>query len=216
MIRKFFVVWFDRSRSARARSQKEPRQNLRKARGADPGPRTPSQPLHFTEHKTRLSWKSRSTQLLPHIAMFLKDQLLYQQPAKKHRHIPRFFQAPREAISKEPCKNARVLLYRASKEHCKNAMLLLHGEKYTNKIRIFKETDLFHQQQQPARNIRSLNTKRIPKLFHWSPAQERTRRGSSLWPRSTVPELPSGTRGCKTSICLALITSRCWVFGPLC
>ena len=34
-----------------------------------------------------------------------------------------------------------------------------------------------------------------------------TRVDSSLWPRGTVPESPSGTKGCKTSICPTLLTT---------
>ena len=47
-------------------------------------------------------------------------------------------------------------------------MLLLYGAKYTN-ITEFFEKHLFHQQ--PAKKY----AQRIPKLFHWSPAQEGNR-----------------------------------------
>ena len=134
--------------------------------------------------------------------------------SKKTPAQTRIFLESLPGISKNTEKSSVAPLYRASKEHCKNALWLIYEAKYTNIIADFFEKHLFHQQ--PARNIRSLNTKRIPKLFHWSPAQERTREDSSLWPRDTVPELPSGTRGCKTSICPALLTSWWWVFGAVC
>ena len=54
------------------------------------------------------------------------------------------------------------------------------------------------------------------KTHHFPPPRRQTREDSSLRPRGTVPELPSGTKGCKTSICPALITSRFWVLRPLC
>ena len=42
---------------------------------------------------------------------------------------------------------------------------------------------------------------------HFPPPRRRTREDSSLWPRGTVPKLPSGTKGCKTPICLTLLTT---------
>ena len=56
------VVW---SLQARARPKKSP-DNTFARRGSGPKRQTKivpnGQPLHFTEHKTRLSWKSRATQ----------------------------------------------------------------------------------------------------------------------------------------------------------
>ena len=44
------------------------------------------------------------------------------------------------------------------------------------------------------------------KTHHFPPPRRRTRGDSSLRPRGTVPELPSGTKGCKTSIWPTLFT----------
>ena len=41
---------------------------------------------------------------------FFKPQLFHHQPAKtKHWHIPQFFQAPAEGISRRPCKHTLLL-----------------------------------------------------------------------------------------------------------
>ena len=41
---------------------------------------------------------------------FFKPQLFHHQPPKtKHRHIPQFFQAPAEEISRRPCKHTLLL-----------------------------------------------------------------------------------------------------------
>ena len=45
------------------------------------------------------------------------------------------------------------------------------------------------------------------KTHHFPPPRRQTRADSSLRPRDTVPELPSGTKACKTSIWPTLITS---------
>ena len=121
---------------------------------------------------------------------FLEKHLFQQQAAKKRPRRPRFFESL-PGISKNIAKILCCPLYRASKEHCKNGLWIMYEAKYSN-IADFFEKHLFHQQ--PARNIRSLNTKRLPQLFHWSPAQERTRGDSSLWHRDTVPELPSAAK----------------------
>ena len=42
------------------------------------------------------------------------------------------------------------------------------------------------------------------KTHHFPPPRRQTRADSSLRPRGTVPELPSGTKACKTSISLSL------------
>ena len=92
----------------------------------------------------------------------------------------------------------------------------MYEAKYTNLADFFKK-HLFHQQP-AARNKRSLNTKRIPKLF--IEAQPKNGPGgidSSLCPRDTVPELPSGTRGVffASTPCLARwgVACTCWCTG---
>ena len=134
MMRKLFVVWFDRSRSARARAKQSrdmSRQHFCKARArarTGPGLRTPNPDsskrpalaLHKTQDQAVLKEQSNSVFIDAYYhtwQCFLRDRLFHQQPAKKHWHIPRFFQAPREGISEEPCKNALLL---PCTEHLKN------------------------------------------------------------------------------------------------
>ena len=204
-MRSLFVVSSSVALGPRARAPKKSRENTfaRRARR----PRTSNvrqtktvpngQRLYFTEHNTRLSWKGRAahfswTQITTHSTVFWEVTFFtngQQQNTRTYHDFSRIHEYPRQGISKEHCKNALLLLYRA---------------KYTN-IAEFSGKHLFHQQ--PAKNIRSLNTKRIPKLFHWSSAQERTRGESSLWPRGSVPELPSGTKGSKAPIWPTLLTT---------
>ena len=48
------------------------------------------------------------------------------------------------------------------------------------------------------------------------PPRGQMRGDSSLWPRGTVPELPSGTKGYKTPIWPTLLTTKGRVFGAVC
>ena len=66
-------MWFDRSRSARARARapKKSRDNTFARRAHGPKRQTKivsnGQPFHFTEHKTRMSWKSATQFSLAHM-----------------------------------------------------------------------------------------------------------------------------------------------------
>ena len=124
MIRKFFVVWFDRSRSARAQKRVEttPSQGAR-ARTQDlerQTKRVPTgQPLHFTEHKTRLSWKSRATEFsLTHITthsnVFWKISLVTN---SQQKNTGTFSRIHMKEYLKNPAKNALLL---PCTEHLKN------------------------------------------------------------------------------------------------
>ena len=61
----------------------------------------------------------------------------------------------------------------------------------------------YHKQPSPRKYtplVQKDYRKRMYKTHHFPPPRRRTRADSSLRPRGTVPELPSGTKGCKTSI----------------
>ena len=82
-----------------------------------------------------------------------------------------------------------------------------HGDTPRPRSRIYRR---FVTSNRPPAGTPPLFKKTIEKdckTPHFPPPRRQTRADSSLRPRGTVPELPSGTKGCKTSIWPTLITS---------